>query len=597
MRPTLVAVALLLACGDGPPVVSRDAEAGDAGPRADGAAPSDAATRGDGGEAPDAGPPGVDAGPARAFAHDLDADGTPDTALAVEPCGAELCVVVDSTVVTTTTIALPAGSVTRAAGSATMYGQDVMVIGDHVGGPIHEVAVAHQLARGGHDSPALTVLDVEAGTAIGTGSAPADLATFELYGLAGFVGAAAGPDGRLHPFLAPSFGDGPRATWGHLCVARPGAPAVDRCGGGFAEIPTVPIAGEWFREVGAYVEDVDADGWQDLSLIFHQRIQTVSLRTGATLVTTEFDVAASTEPGSPTWFHSGRNYGSHSAFVGADGRLRNVIVGGSPVGDFANANCNVSRFLAVLEATAGAPGSRRLRWSDYFGFASSIFVRYDPAFASDPSADLARRGDFVDGCIHRFSDSRSVIDGEDVVLVNYFAADAPVDECLWEQYQLYLPPAWTEEKADAWYRCFGRNVGSVGVWGMQARRVSDGSSVTGSQRTYVWGRTDRLRPDGEVVYVVESLPDRTRFDLMGVTPGPMSVLALVDGLFVSRGTLPVAGRPAIAHVPAKGAVATGDSSGIAELVLRDPDGDGVHDLQLADGTWVGLSGDAFVVRQ
>jgi hypothetical protein len=53
---------------------------------------------------------------------------------------------------------------------------------------------------------------------------------------------------------------------------------------------------------------------------------------------------------------------------------------------------------------------------------------------------------------------------------------------------------------------------------MQARRVSDGTSITGGQRVYVWGRTDRLLPSGEIVYLTERLPERTRFDLADVAP-------------------------------------------------------------------------------
>jgi hypothetical protein len=61
------------------------------------------------------------------------------------------------------------------------------------------------------------------------------------------------------------------------------------------------------------------------------------------------------------------------------------MVAGAPVGSFTDYNCNVSRFVAVLESTAGAPTSRTMRWVDYFGFGSSIFIRYDPAYADDPA--------------------------------------------------------------------------------------------------------------------------------------------------------------------------------------------------------------------
>lgn len=81
-----------------------------------------------------------------------------------------------------------------------------------------------------------------------------------------------------------------------------------------------------------------SDGWQDIHLIFHRLIHTISGQTGAVLTTTTYDVAARDEPGSPPWFHSGRTSGTHSSFTGAGGRLRNLIVGGSPVGAFTDVN-------------------------------------------------------------------------------------------------------------------------------------------------------------------------------------------------------------------------------------------------------------------
>jgi hypothetical protein len=204
--------------------------------------------------------------------------------------------------------------------------------------------------------------------------------------------------------------------------------------------------GNWFREVGGLTSDLDGDGTGELTLVYHTRLRSYSGRTGLLLADTEYDVAFTDEPSSPRWFHSGRNYGTLSFARGADGLDRTLIVGGAPVGSFADYNCNVSRFVAVLEQTRAMPSTRHLAWSDYFGFASSIFRTYSPAYASDPSADLARLGDFTNGCIHRFADSRVVVSGEEAVMFDSFVASGTVDTCLDEQYALYLPPTWTPEK-------------------------------------------------------------------------------------------------------------------------------------------------------
>ncbi len=529
---------------------------------------------------------------------DLDRDGSPETDLHVAVCPADaarLCVIA-VTDARTWAIALPTGA--TIAGTSLVTGPALRAIGDHLGAAHSEVSVLFRIAASGHDRPALAIVDVQ-GETLGPWVAAPDIAGFaDNYPLASFTDFVRAPDGRLHPFLAPGYGDSDRIAWGWACGFHAGATGGTHCPAGFLESSTVPpgVTG-WFREVGGYMQDLDADGWEDINLIYHQRIVSFSGQTGAHLVTTTYDVAAADEPSSPPLFHSGRNYGTHASFTGADGRLRNVIVGGSPVGSFADYNCNVSRFVAVLESTAGSPASRVMRWSDYFGFASSIFVHYDAAYESNPASDLARLGDFENGCIHRFGDSRTTIDGQDAVMFDYFAADAPVDPCLVEQYRLYVGP-YDMAEWDAWYACFGRNIAQTGIWGMQARRVSDGSSITGSQGTYVWAQTDRMLPSGEIVYLVESVPMHSRFDLAGVAPTRLAVSALVSGLWAARGTFPVAGRPRIASIPAEGPTGVGSFTPLAVLTTDDRDHDGLADVQLDDGTWIGWNATtrAFVVK-
>lgn len=522
-------------------------------------------------------------------AYDLDDDGANDTDLAIAPCSQDAqwtCLVVQSEIVAGGEVVL-AGAPDACTGQ--LAGARLRLVGDHGGDGLSEVMAGFCAG----DRPSVAVVDVALSQVVGSAIAPPPHTN-------AWVEAAADPQGRLHPLLAPSYGDGgdPNATWGYLCAYRPELPGDMSCGTGFSKVALWSGAGV-FREVGGTLQDVDGDGWQDINVIYHRAQLTVSIATLATLQLLEYDVAAATEPGAPQWFHSGRNYGTHAAVVGGDGRPRLVIVGGTPVGAFTDDLCNVSRFVAVLAGEPGQPATRTLAWSQYFGFSSTIFKTYDPQYAGDPMQDVARLADAVDGCIHRFADSRTRIDGQAAIVVNYFAMQAPVDLCLDEQFQLYIPPTWTQEKADAWYGCFAKNRKAPGVWGMQAVREVDGAGITGSQGTYVWGWSTTLRTGGEPLYLVESLPGTTLWDLSDRAPSPLQVLALVDGLWAPRGVFPVAGRPKIALVAAEGARGVGSYTSFAELTAEDRDGDGLDEVALAGGAWIGwdAQAQAFAVKR
>jgi hypothetical protein len=459
--------------------------------------------------------------PLPARQYDLDRDGVPDTDLSLGPCAsdpAHTCLLVASDLVATAEVDL---TPTLDQCDATYLGRRISQLGDFTGGALDEVSAAYCRFDGLEGPPALAVVDVESATV----TARADAPIAQDYAWSDLV---ADPDGRLHPFLAPSYGDGenPLGNWGYLCTYVPGDPGSPGCGPGFVAVAT-PTGPGVFREAGGTVQDLDGDGWDDINLIYHRRIYTVSPATLGVIADLEYDVAATSEPASPKWFHSGRNYGTHAAVTGSDARERLVIVGGTPVGSFTDDLCNVSRFLAVLDSAPGLPASRQLAWATYFGFSSTIFATYDAQYVGNEIADVARLADAVDGCIHRFSDSRTTMDGQDVLLVNYFAMDAPVDLCLAEQFALYQPPTWTDEKADAWYTCFAQNRTSPGTWGMQVVDERTGAGLTGGQTIYVWGWSRDLGPADEPLYLVEYLPPKTLWDLSDVPPGTLQVQALV----------------------------------------------------------------------
>lgn len=527
-----------------------------------------------------------DPGPLRA--HDLDEDGAPDTDLAIVACAQDpawTCLDVQSELVPTGQVVL---ADTAEACTGSLVGPRLRPIGDHDGDGIAEVMAAY--CRG--VPPALAVVNAKSASLIGEARAPAPQNT-------AWIELPRDPQGRRHPVLAPTYGDGenPNGNWGYLCAYRPDLAGDPGCGPGFARVTTWTGPGV-FREVGGTLQDLDGDGWDDLNILYHRTQYSVSIATLGLLQALEYDVAAATEPNAPKWFHSGRNYGTHAAVTGDDAQLRVVIVGGAPVGSFTDDLCNVSRFLAVLAGAPGQPGTRSLAWSRYFGFSSTIFTTYDPQYANDPLQDVARLADAVDGCIHRFSDSRTRMDGQEVLLVNYFAMDAPVDLCLHEQFQLYIPPTWTQAKADAWYGCFGKNKKSPGTWGMQVVREADGAVLTGSQGTYVWGWSGALRPGPAPLYLVEYLPPVTLWDLSDVAASPLRVQALAGGLWAAGDLFPVPGRPKLAAVAPEGWRGSGSSAPYAELSAVDRDGDGYLEVELEDGTFVGWDDatEAFVVK-
>ena len=290
-------------------------------------------------------------------AYDLDRDGVTETDLAIGACAAQparLCLLVTSTLDVAAEVLLPEGAVL--AGTAVMVGDEIHALGDFGGGHLSEVSVLYQLDQGSHTSPALSVLDCERGSILGTTSAPPALASFGFYGLASFTTFLRDPDDRHHPVLAPGYGDNAEQLWGEACVFDGTAAASGNCGQGFVRLDTIPpsVSQGWFREVGGYAFDMTTDGWDDLTLIYHSRVITFDGRTGARLGETVYDVAANDEPGSPPLFHSGRNYGTHATHLGSDGKIRTTMVGGTPVGAFDDQPCNVTRFVASLDLDPGA---------------------------------------------------------------------------------------------------------------------------------------------------------------------------------------------------------------------------------------------------
>jgi len=126
-----------------------------------------------------------------------------------------------------------------------------------------------------------------------------------------------------------------------------------------------------------------------------------------------------------------------------------------------------------------------MAWSHYLGFGSSTFTEYEPRYANDSASVLARTGNFMGGCVHRYSDSRAQLAPSDaarsprrpgraraglnILVYNLFVAPTPLNLCLKVQYALYIPPTWTAAKASAWYACDDLNLKTEGFWSAQVR--------------------------------------------------------------------------------------------------------------------------------
>lgn len=586
---------------------------------------------------------------------DLDGDGVAETRLSIAPChGHETldCLIVDRksghsevTLVDRTSFRVAAST------DVHLQGPRIVVIGNHTGTPLAEVAVLSAERDATEYHGVLNVVDVDAGRVVGRARSP--LGLFNV-----FVDAANGPDGRLHPFLAPSFGAsthpapelGTAGEWDYLCSFVPGANDA-RCGAGFVAIDigagrtddgSKPA--DYFREVGGYLQDIDGDGWEDVHLIYHGQVRSISLAKKKLLTVVRYNIATDPATINRTEFaavaHSGRNYGTHSAVRATDGALRSVMVAGGTIDAFGKGSppapntpaefrdlfCNVTRFLGVIESATPDPRGRRLKWARYFGFDSSTFSLppdiSDPTERIRPLSERRHIGNFMNGCIHRFSDSRVDFDHRAGVAVNVFHATDPQKTCMAEQYQLYFdgwtegvavaPNAsakdakpWSEAKERMWHACKSQNVRSRGNWTFEVYDEGSGGQLAGMTGGYIWGWSVRIVPNS-LVYVVEPLKPNGPFDFtwdfardQASPVAGLLVRELEHGKWTRTWKLPGRARPAFAHQPGRGVHGVADYSYRAEFVTADVDGDGIDEIQLEDGSWVGLApnGNAFVCKK
>jgi hypothetical protein len=329
-------------------------------------------------------------------------------------------------------------------------------------------------------------------------------------------------------------------------------------------------------------------------------------------------------------FHSGRQYGVHSSKGGG----RTVIVSGGTVGEFGynpkgepeigDGDCGVSRWIGVLDsfaqsAPAGtAPFGNQLTWSKYFSYSNNIpnLSTNWQSFAGDGGAATCAQdafewtGDFLDRCIHTFSNATSVASGLDVIVYNQFHETSTSwlngdTNCMLAQcdYEIFGLPNGQVQGSPIETCKDSQTAFATGTWAANVLSANGPSSTAPGSvlaNSYVWGWADGVWP-GQTVYFVEptDATGNSKFNALGTAPPqkPINLMTLTGSLgstsasfaFGPLASLPVGSqvRPYINRFPVlPGSVGT-DNVTPSALSLQDIDGDGYLDVmfQVPPSQW------------
>ena len=532
--------------------------------------------------------------PANPYAFDLDLDGVRESDLSLGPCDDKFCLLVTSAQL---------GDLQFFVSNIPIHAQDLRPIGKHFPGPLQAVAAYY---NDDELHAAVAVVDIHGPGAVATVAAPAYRSIHDTW-----YALVRDPGERLHPFVAPGAGYVPphdmTPPWTFLCqfdAANIAAPDP-ACGTGFRAVDVLFTAQEamgtfadpanTYRHNGGWLDDLDGDGWDDITLPYLWILKTVSGQTGASLAATYADVAAEDEPMSPPAFHSGRNYGSFTTFTTKLGARGVLVASGLSVGTFGDWFCNVSRFHALYTGEPGQPATRALAWSEYHSFVKNIFqAPYDP---NNPV--IARPGDELDGCVHRFGDALTPAGANHVTVFNRFTADPVADDCAAEQYAEVITN-FDPAAAAAWNECAKANfLPGLGAWTVRVLDAETGGGVNVFPDAYAWAEVTGLVPGAVTTLLIEPLPGKLRFDQVGLVPGALVVHSLADDFtWTPHGQFPIPGRPVIVYSEPRTGGTGASYYGIPEPVLVDRDGDGLVDVQLDGGAHVGFdaAAQAFVVK-
>jgi hypothetical protein len=404
--------------------------------------------------------------------------------------------------------------------------------------------------------------------------------------------------GKTYPGIKP---------WNFLCIFDPDyiAKPDPSCYSGFKHYSTDfvtrdgqnALKASGFRHAGGWVEDVDGDGWGDINLPYLRYILTLSGRTGKQIGLSHFDVAAQSEPNSPPYFHSGRFYGGFADFNDPQTGGHDVLIAdGDAVGTFGDMYCGVSRYFAVAQWRRG---QLQLKWSDYLSFTKTMFL---PPYNS--ITKHSRLGDDLNKCVHRFGTSLEWIAGKPHVVFDLFLKDNPKPDC--QQELLAEQASHFDPKVSAPYEKVCTLQKALPVFGHWSARILDtetGRDVRDYSDLYIWGDAPNVVPNEPNLLLAQELTANggdVRFDQTAKSIASFALVKLVSGpTFTAVAILPA--PPAAPKITPNVTISGGayyggyppgvgsSFRGIPKLTLKDIDGDGLNDVELKNGQWIGWS--------
>ena len=434
--------------------------------------------------------------------------------------------------------------------------------------------------------PSLWILDLTKAKVIGWMSPAAGYTIYSTY-----FAYITDPSGNKYPFIAPGahYLDGSSlagvanpGTWTFLCIFDPAyiANPSPSCATGFKPYQSeFTNAGSLssFRHNGGWVSDVDGDGWGDINLPFLRYVYTISGNTGQQLGLSHIVPGSVWVPPLPADFDSGRLYGSYTEMKDPSGRQSVLISGANGVGTFSDANCNVSCYFLLANWSGGS-------WTPAWDTFLSFVILYDsyPPYVKKYN---------LDGCIHRYDNSLEYIGGHPYVVFDYFTEDKPAPVCTYDLSQ--ASPCQTSAITDAIVQQ------ATGFWSVSFLDAWTGVYLTAVANRYVWGRATNVVPNNtNPLLLVQGFTSNSGKVAFGQTASSVDALHVVQLTSAPSWSLvgsvlnPPSAPKLIDRFNYYGAYSVGlgsSNAGMPELNLKDIDGDGLNDVELQNGQWLGWS--------
>lgn len=542
--------------------------------------------------------------------HDIDGDGVVET----EVTYARGLLSLRGAITRDIALTMPAGWTLR----------QIVAIGNHVGGPLSEIALRFDDQTGGSNETTVVVVDPESAGVVARSAQPlrTDYPVTTVYPLMA--------DGRRIPVVAPPEERSVK-RWDHVCKFSPAA-QDPVCGNGFAKVAARPPSRfvSYLHHGVGWVQDVDGDGSEDLHLKFYavkdgQRadggVLSLSL-VGDRSFWTSINIAEMSSDAEalfgvkamPPWnglaalnaqdFDLGRMRGTSSSFQ-ASGRNKVLLVGGRHIGAFPTSTtdvsqaplvmCNVTRYVGMLDSAPGAPGDLRMEWGWYFGYYQNAIENLPHILLGDGA--LVKRGSMAHGCIHRYDDSRlTSVEGRAAVAFSVFRVSSPDTQRTCEAEQRADYKARSAASNEAFLACVISTSGTVGRWTLQVLDERTGASAVAAADTYLWGFSNEILPGGRTVLLVEKLNRPVPFNRLGVSEPQIHLLQLESTptwAFTELGALPIQGAPYTQErgydvaPPPFAQYKSGPNSRL--VVRRNAQAKGLMDFQLVNGKWIGYS--------